>query len=201
MDRRVVLDFDDLCDTNDPFTTLRLLKTRDPNFKVTLFAIPTRCGPALLAEYEKERDWIELGVHGWRHARHECLAWTSEETVEKLGRARELYPAFSNVFKAPNWETCDELYAGCKQSGFAVADHMRNIEILPDDSPNYIYNLRLRDDRFIRMHGHIQDWAGTGLTENANGSVVNEQYLLPVGTEYAFVSEAVSPTKALAKRR
>ena len=196
--RRVILDFDDLCDSNNPLSTLRLLKTRDPGFKVTLFAIPTRCSTSLLAEYALERDWIELAVHGWRHARHECLAWTSEETADKLQQSLAIYPHFAKLFKAPNWEMCDEVYAGCKQAGFAVADHIRNIEIMPRDMPNYVYNMRLRNDSFTRMHGHIQDWAGTGLTEGANGSIVNEQYLLPVGTEYGFVSEAVAPTAQLA---
>lgn len=196
--KTAVLDMDDLCDTNDPFETLQLLKTRDPGFKITLFAIPTRCSDKLLERYDNNSAWIELGVHGWRHARHECLAWTSEETVDKLFRARTVYHNFAKIFKAPNWEICDEVYAGCKQAGFAVADHIRNIEILPPGTPNYIYNMRLRKDRFIRLHGHIQDWAGTGLTENANGSAVNPKYLLPIGTPYAFATEAVTPDKALA---
>ena len=42
--RCVVLDFDDLCDDNDDMDTLKRLKDRDGNFKVTLFAIPARCG-------------------------------------------------------------------------------------------------------------------------------------------------------------
>ena len=197
-DRPVVMDFDDLCDSNNPLTTLELMKTRDSGFKVTLFAIPTRCSDWLLRDYERHRDWIELGVHGWRHARHECLAWTSEETEDKLTRSLTIYPHFARVFKAPNWEICDEVYAGCKAAGFAVADHIRNIEIMPHDMPNYVYNMRLRNDKYARMHGHIQDWAGTGLTEKANGSIVNEQYLLPIGTQYAFCSEAVEKTKRVA---
>lgn len=194
----VVMDFDDLCDTNDPMDALKRLKDRDPNFKVTLFAIPSRCGGGLLAKYDSERDWISLGVHGWRHSRHECLAWTSEETEEKLGIALSIYPNFARIFKAPNWEICDEVYKGLKSSGFVVADHIRNVEIMPHDQPNYIYNIRLRGDKYQRAHGHIQPWAGTGLTENANGNGVNEAYLYPVGTEYIFAVDAASPGKELA---
>jgi polysaccharide deacetylase len=197
--KTVILDFDDLCDTNDPVDALDMLKERDPGFKVTLFAIPTRCGEALLAKYAARSEWIALGVHGWRHARHECLGWTAEETQDKLARSLEFFPGFQKVFKAPNWELDLEVYKGCKAAGFAVADHIRNIEILPSGQPHYIYNIRLRNDRFQRMHGHIQPWAGTGLTEGAvNGSGINPAYLLPVGTPYGFCAEAVAYDKAVA---
>jgi len=197
--KTVILDFDDLCDTNDPVDTLDTLKERNPGFKVTLFTIPTRCGDALLHKYEARSEWIALGVHGWRHSRHECLAWTAEETQDKLARSLEFFPGFQKVFKAPNWELDLEVYKGCKAAGFAVADHIRNIEILPSGQPHYIYNIRLRNDRFQRMHGHIQPWAGTGLTEGAvNGSGINPAYLLPVGTPYAFCTEAVADDKAVA---
>jgi len=193
--KQMILDFDDLCDTNDPYDALVKLHERDPNFKVTLFAIPTRCSTELLAKYAAISDWCQLAVHGWRHARHECLGWTSEETHDKLQKAQVIYPGFVKLFKAPNWEIDTEVYAGCKAAGFAVADHIRNIEILPYQQAHYIYNIRLRGDKYTRLHGHIQPWAGTGLTENANGDGVNPAYLLPVGTEYAFCTEAVVETK------
>lgn len=195
MARTAVLDFDDLTDTNNPLEPLLRLRERDSNFKVTLFAIPTRCSDQLLGSYDQHRDWIQLGVHGWRHARHECLGWTSEETQDKLAKALLICPGFAKVFKAPNWEIDNETYAGCKAAGFAVADHIRNIEILPRGQANYIYNIRLRGDGFTRLHGHIQPWAGTGLTEDANGTGINPKYLLPIGAEYAFVSEAIAEEK------
>ncbi len=189
---KAILDFDDLMDGNDPLDALTVLKDRDAEFKVTLFAIPTRCSDELLVKYEARRDWIELGIHGWRHSRHECLGWTSEETEEKVGLATERYPHFAPVFKAPNWEFCDEVYIGLQRCGIAAADHIRNMEIIPESMPRYVYNVRLRNDSLQRLHGHIQNWNGTGLTEKANGHGVNPAYLLPVGTEYGFVSEAVS---------
>src|SRR3990172_6859157 len=111
MDKKTLLDFDDLCDSNDPYDTLLVLKDRDSGFKVTLFAIPTRCSDAMLQKYATIRDWCALAVHGWRHARHECLGWTKEETEDKLGRAFSIYPGFVKLFKAPNWEIELEVYA------------------------------------------------------------------------------------------
>jgi len=191
--RTVVMDFDDLCDGNDDMDTLRRLKDRDDGFKVTLFAIPTRCSDELLGRYDKERDWIQLGVHGWRHARHECLSWTSEETVEKLNLARDIFPGFAPVFKAPNWEICDEVYEGCRESDFGVADHVRNMLILPDGVRHYVYNVRLRQDSLTRMHGHIQPYANSGLSEAYDAWISP-----PVGSEYKFVSEVLTTGKVVA---
>lgn len=193
MSETAILDFDDLADGNDPVAALCWLKNRDDGFKVTLFAIPTRLSDVILKRYDSMKSWVQLGIHGWRHSRHECLAWTSEETQDKILRAQSIYPNFAPIFKAPNWETCDELYAGCRAMDVAVADHVRNIEVIPDKMPVYIYNRRTRDDKFNRLHGHIQDWNGTGLRENANGNGVNPAYILPVGTPYAFTTEAVVP--------
>jgi hypothetical protein len=184
------MDFDDLCDANEDFDTLRRLKDRDAGFKVTLFAIPTRCSDELFARYDKERDWIQLGMHGWRHARHECLGWTSEETEDKLKLARAIYPNFAPVFKAPNWEMCDEVYAGCLKSDVGVADHIRNMLILPEGVMHYIYNVRLRNDHLTRMHGHIQPFANTGLAE-----AYDTWSSPPVGSEYRFVSQCMRADK------
>lgn len=186
-----VLDFDDLCDSNDKWDVLLRLKDKQPLLKVTLFAIPTRCSEALLAKYEGARDWIELAIHGWRHARHECLAWTSQETEDKLNASLAIYPHFAKVFKAPNWETCDEVYEGCRKADVAIADHVRNIEILPSGVKHYIYNVRLRNDAYRRMHGHLQPWAGTGLDE------AFDAYAALPGP-FAFISEIASADKELA---
>lgn len=189
----VCMDFDDLADGNDRLDVLIRLKERDPGFKVTLFAIPTRCGEDLLKKYHDLRDWIQLGIHGWRHARSECLSWTDEETADKIDLARGIYPGFAPIFKAPNWETTDEVYAGLKQRNMAIADHIRNIAIIPEDMPNYIYNVMLREDRLRRMHGHIQDWNGTGL-EGAYELWSSP----PVGSTYVWATEAVAPRRPLA---
>ena len=183
----VVMDFDDLADGNDRLDVLLRLKNRDPGFKVTLFAIPSRMGGDLLRRYDEEKEWIQLGIHGYRHSRHECLSWTSEETEEKVALARSIYPGFAPIFKAPNWEICDEVYLGLLKSGIAVADHLRNIPIMPPNMPHYFYNIKLRGDTYRRMHGHIQNGFRDGL---------EEEYEFwsspPVGSTYLFVNEAIT---------
>lgn len=190
----VVLDFDDLADGNDRLEVLMRLKERDPGFKVTMFAIPARCSDFLLAAYDACNSWIQLGIHGWRHARHECLAWTSEETVDKIAAANAIY-SFAPIFKAPNWETCDELYAGLKECNVAIADHMRNVAISPPDMPRYVYNLLLRNDTYTRMHGHIQP---TAYDKGLEGD-----YELwsspPIGSTYLWVTDAVTSRPPLAE--
>jgi hypothetical protein len=90
------------------------------------------------------------------------------------------------------------VYQGLSQCHIAVADHVRNIEILPMGMAHYIYNVRYRDDPYQRLHGHIQPWAGTGLTENADADGINPLYSLPIGTPYAFCTEAVEKNKRVA---
>jgi hypothetical protein len=189
--KATVLDFDDLCDTNDPWDDLLRLRERVPDLRLTLFCIPARTSPETFAKYDAARDWCRLGVHGWRHSRHECLGWTSEETEAKIDMAMAVYPGFDRVFKAPNWEIDSEVYAGCKAKGFAVADHVRNTPIMPKDMPHYTYNLRLRSDHYDRHHGHIQNWGGTGLRE------AFETYAALKGP-FLFVSEALQDHKELA---
>lgn len=189
----VCQDFDDLADGNDRLDVLLRLKERDPGYKVTLFAIPRRCSDSLLKRYSEYDDWIQLGIHGWEHARHECLAWTSEETVEKVAAARSIYP-FAAIFKAPNWETCDELYTGLRECGVSIADHIRNVHIMPYDMPNYIYNVLLRDDRITRMHGHIQP---TAYDQGLEGDYAKWSKP-PVGSVYLWATEAVVTRTPLA---
>lgn len=183
----VILDFDDLADGNDRLDILERLKERDPGFKVTLFAIPARCGDALLKRYDERKDWIALGIHGFRHSRHEAMSWTDEETAEKIALARSIYPGFAPVFKAPNWSLDKMVYEGCTKAGVAIADHVRNRPIIPEGQNHYFYNIRIRRDPYVRMHGHIQDWGGTGLEE-----AFDKWSSPPVGSPYLFVHEAAT---------
>lgn len=187
--KRVVMDFDDLADGNDRFDVLMRLKVRDPGFKVTLFAIPNRCSDGLLSMYDVCRDWIQLGIHGFRHSRHEALGWMQDEAEDKLQRAMAIYP-FAPIFKAPNWQMTDEVYAACKARNISVADHLSNVAIIPKEMPVYIYNIRLRDDPYTRIHGHIQDWTHTG-TDGLEEAY--EKWCSPeVGSEYLFVTDAIT---------
>jgi len=188
--RKVIMDFDDLANGNSRLDILKRLKERDPGFKVTLFAIPARCSDSLLAEYDAEKSWIQLAIHGFRHSRHEALGWLQDEAEDKLARAMAIYP-FAPVFKAPNWQMTDEVYAACLVRGLAVADHLSNVAIIPKEMPVYIYNMRLRDDPYLRIHGHIQDWTHTG-TDGLEEAY--EKWSSPeVGSEYLFVTDAISP--------
>lgn len=196
---KVVIDFDDLATGNDRLDILLKLKERDPGFKVTLFAIPARCDDVLLKRYDTEKGWIQLGVHGFRHSRHEALGWMQDEAEDKLERAMRIYP-FAPIFKAPNWTMTDEVYAACIRKGFGIADHLENTgidrdtgdSIIPIGTPVYIYNLHLRHDSYIRLHGHIQNWNHTGLEDNY------EQWSGPeVGSDYLFVTEALAPWQGM----
>src|SRR3990167_5414827 len=74
----IVLDFDDFEDRYDRngLNFLFYWKSKFPNFKVNIFAIPGRCSKSMLDLVNKHNDFISLLVHGWRHDDNfEVLKW------------------------------------------------------------------------------------------------------------------------------
>ena len=177
-----VFDLDDLCDYWDPYDLLLQWKAENPNGKVTLFTIPKRCSPALLARY-RALPWVELAVHGWWHQTGECLAWTSEDTAARLRWCRD--EGYAPGFKAPGWLMTRETIDGCNEAGFWVAGHAEHRKLWQPGDVNYVYNRRRRTDDWTPMHGHTHNTMGNGI-EEAFG-----RFCVPRETEFKFVSEVV----------
>ena len=169
-----VVDFDDLCDEFDPWEELLALREKYPRFKCTLFAIPSRCSDELLARY-RALDWVELGVHGYHHSSRECSVWGYEETLSKLEELEGL--GWDKLFKAPGWQTNDELYKALSNRDWAVADHMtyayRSERLLIN---RYTYNMPGN----MGYHGHTWETSGNGPS----------MWAIEDRADYAFVSEA-----------
>lgn len=182
--RPLVVDVDDLCDLHDPYDTLLRLKEADPNFKVTMFAIPNRCSKSLLKRYNKEHEWIRLGMHGWQHTRAECYSWNPKEAADKIthGVAR----GFDDSFRAPKWMITPVIYDACGELDMPVADHVRYcMDPVPPGVKTYTYNKP--DAPFKAFHYHTWNTCGNGINE------VEEElarFLKRGGNTYQFVSEA-----------
>ena len=169
-----VVDFDDLCDEFDPWEALHALKEKYPRFKCTLFAIPSRCSPELLAKY-RALDWVELGVHGYHHSSSECLVWGFEETNAKLEELEGL--GWDKLFKAPGWQMNVEVYRALGNRGWMVADHMTFAYRSERQLINrYTHNLPAN----MGYHGHTWDTSGNG----------PDDWDIEDRADYAFVSEA-----------
>ena len=150
--RSVVLTLDGLCDHWDPYDTLMEWKEDNPSGKVTIFAIPQRCSDTLLKKY-RAFDWAELAVNGWWHQTHECLAWTSEDTVAKLKWCEAA--GYTKGFRPTGWELTREVVKGCNETEFWVAGHATYHRSLwePGDR-TYIFNRRRRADTWRSVHGN-----------------------------------------------
>ena len=180
----VVMDFDDLCDQYDPYDLLMTLKENEPNVKVTLFTIPMRCSSGLLRRYRSHRDWIELAMHGWWHTTGETLSWTREEALDKMKQAASM-GIDAQGFKAPKWIIDPVVYNAAAELGWYVADHKSNRWRIPTSGERiFISDLRLRDGKQRRLHGHTRNVCDNGIEEAFN------LFMLPRGKfEYRFISE------------
>ena len=177
---KTVFELDDLCDEMDPYDELVRLRQDNPDLKVTLFAIPTRCSDELLARY-RALDWVEIGVHGYHHSSRECLVWGYEEACEKLNALEAA--GWTKLFKPPNWQINEEVYKALHFLGWAVADHAAyawSSMSLP--IRRYTYNLPGRDLRGI--HGHTWDTCDNGPSDW-------QQMLEGVEGEFVFVSDVL----------
>lgn len=179
-----IVDFDDLCDAYDPYDLLMTLKENDEAFKATLFTIPRKCSTSLLRRYQAHRDWLELAAHGWWHTTGETLSWTVEEAEEKM-RAAEEMGIDARGFKAPKWIISEAAREAARNLGWYIADHKSN-RFRPQQPGDRIYitDLKLRNGKEARLHGHTRNVSGNGIEEMFN------MFLLPRGKfEYRFISE------------
>lgn len=183
--KTAIVDLDDLCDAYDPWPLLETLKLHDANFKVTLFTIPMRCSKHLLRKYEEHKSWIELAMHGWWHTTGETLSWTREEALDKMKQAADM-GIDGRGFKAPKWIISPECYEAARELGWYVADHKKNRWRPKSEGERiYISELRLRDGKQVRLHGHTRNVCGNGIEEAFS------YFMLPKDKfEYRFISES-----------
>ena len=179
----MIVDFDDFgedcvisdqCQTRDCRKELEKLKEINPNFKVTLFAVPAKMTEELYGWAHKNKDWVELVQHGYFHnSNYECEKMTKEECLDIL-RAR------FKGFKAPGWQISDGCYEAIKESGMWIADQAYNDERRPDDLPCY----KVGEDSY---HGHTWDCCGNGITEDWDNlvSAISDE------DNFQFISEAL----------
>lgn len=151
----MVFDFDDFHEENHKLDRLHELKKINPDFKVTLFAVPGKCSPEFLNSLP---DWMELAVHGWLHPTpYEAQDWSKDWTHNVLDR-QIIRDYFVTGFKAPGWQISDGTYEALLERGWWVADQHLEDARRPASLPVYLYE----DGHW---HGHIQDWGSNGIDE------------------------------------
>ena len=201
----IVLDFDDQepkADRNG-MNYLFDWKSRYPNLKVNMFAIPGRMTPEFIKLLDPYRDWIKLLVHGWKHNDNfEALQWDDVAANIFLKRAEDL--GFEKVFRAPGWqitypqpynETPDStkpvnsnpqlVYNVLMERGYIVADQGYNASRRPEGLKVYC------TCNPLMVHGHVED-INVSDPKGRNGMrQMDEEWGVPWDeeTEFKFITE------------
>ena len=207
MNTTICLDFDDAENKYDRngLNFLLYWKEKYPKFKVTIFAIPGRMTVDFLKLVSPYNDWIEWGVHGWRHDDNfEVLKWDTNTANVFLQRAENM--GFKRIFKAPGWqitypqpynETPDTtkpvnsdpqlVYRVLQERGYIVADQHYNKEKRPEGLLSYC------TCNPLMIHGHVED-INVGDPKGRNGMRQVEEEWEPdwkwnENSEFRFISE------------
>jgi hypothetical protein len=181
----VIVDFDDYCESEHRLDLLRELRSINPDFRCTVFAIPRKGSRRF---WSKTPDWIELAAHGWKHPHpREAQHWTYEQASLVFAYCEDL---FVHGFKAPGWQISDETYRLASEKGWWIADHWENDERRPVGLLSHVVTPAAcvgQDPE--HWHGHIPDVCGNGISETFNAL----RAVVESATSFEFVSEKVTP--------
>lgn len=154
----MIVDFDDMHDSNHRLDLLQQLHEINPAFKATVFVIPALTSDRFLDELP---DWLEAVPHGWLHPHpREAEDWTYEHASRVLDSCD--HPRFVHGWKSPGWQISDGTYEALVERDWWVADQPYNDHRRPDGLRVH----RLGDGD--HWHGHIQDVCGNGIEETWN---------------------------------
>lgn len=178
----MIVDFDDFHEQSNRLDLLRQLRTANPLFRCTVFAIPAFGSDQF---WNHVPDWIELAVHGYQHGDPptdggECKNWGADEMRGVIALKPD---RFVEGFKAPGWQISDGCYEALNEAGWWVADQPYN----DTRRPSGLRTHRLGDGD--HWHGHIQNVCGNGLEETL--PVLLER--VTAATSFELVSEMVFP--------
>lgn len=175
----VVFDVDDFCDEWNCLPELSLLKSHYPNFKCTLFTIPTKTSAKLLSQVEG-CDWIEIAAHG---IKHEPLDEMLKVDYYKLTKFLEkLPPIYTRGFRPPGWYLTSAVVTACNRAGYWLAMHARDRATGVQCQHGYY----CCGERLPYWHGHTHDVCGNWLKKLLPSLL--QQW--PKNQHFSFVSEA-----------
>jgi len=208
MKQIVAIDLHDFSPVNHNIEYLEDLRSHYPNLKITLFMAPFDQQSGKMesvlkhlkfAQYLSDnRDWIEIGIHGFTHQPEEMLRYTQEMVDKMLLATERLYKMLKDEkginirvvkgFCAPFWLRNQEVDKALKKRGYWIAI---NDNVNPEGLPFYKYNWSINEKfpthlKIVRGHGHVQDVCGNGLVESFT-SILD----MPTDVEFKFASEVL----------
>lgn len=180
--RPVICEWDDFAEDNHRLDLLHELKALRPDFKCTVFAVPTR---GSFKFWWSVPHWIELAMHGWEHGDPpvdggECKNWTYDRMNEAMGTKPG---RFVWGFRAPGWQLSTAAMEALRDDNWWLADKPYN----DDRRPHGL--LVHRDGDGDHWHGHIQNVCGNGLEE----TFAEVMSRVRAADSFQFMSEVVWP--------
>lgn len=211
----MVIDFDDFgcnhvisdqCQSHDCRDKLLELRKINPEFKVTLFAIPGEMTAELSAWCQLNRDWIEIAVHGFFHqSNYECEKLSYDDFDFFMDEFKDITKTcFVKGFKAPGWQISDDIYKWLLDHGYWVADQSYNNDRRPEElsvylNRNGVFGTMLLEPNDITgkkipyfhevtaWHGHTWDCVGNGIYETFD----QLSEVVKTAKDFRFISEVV----------
>jgi hypothetical protein len=208
----MIVDFDDLgadriisdmCRSHDCRDKLDALHYANPNFKVTLFAIPAQMTYELAEWCYTNRQWVELAVHGLFHSsNYECHTISYEDfdkAIKPFENMIETY--FVKGFRSPGWQTSDGVFQWLKDHNWWVSSQSYDLERVPDGLLNYMNvngkfsvwrNKEQLTEDLDAYHGHVWDVGQFGGTPNGiYENYENIKNLISSINYFQFISEVI----------
>ncbi len=198
----MIIEFDDFgashtisdqCQSHDCRDQLDRLHLVNPNFKVTLFAIPGEMTYELLEWCKANNSWVELSVHGFYHkSNYECAEMDYLEFdfhMEFFEDMIEEY--FVHGFRAPGWQISDGAYEWLLENDWWVADQSSNDQRRPKGLSTYANNNGAFYANLTPVeahHGHVWNCCGNGIDETFD--YLSE--LVKTTDDFKFVSEVMN---------
>ena len=169
----VILDLDDFAENKENSEEcLQLLleqKSKFPNLKVTLFAIPYYLNKDNSTFFHSIKyDWIQFAIHGFYHHLNECTLWDYNTALQNIQTAYNM-GCFVKGFKAPNYRINKGTIEALNDLGFWVDELEKESKRSYNNHP-------------WRVHGHTWN-AWNGIKQVIERNLWNEN------TKFHFIND------------
>jgi hypothetical protein len=189
----------DMCESHDCRNALLDLKKVNPDFKVTLFAIPGEMTAELTGWCQLNRGWVEIAVHGFYHqSNYECEKLSYDDFDFYMREFNDiLKTCFVKGFRAPGWQISDGIFRWLKDHDYWVADQGYNDTRRPKELAAYVnydgqFTVLPKSDlikptEVDAWHGHTWNCVGNGIYETFE----QLESMVKDTKEFKFISEVV----------
>lgn len=158
-----VLTTDDVCPSSLKYWKYwNKVKEKYPKLRIIAFVIANYQNKENVAKneefrkwFEKTKDWVEIGVHGWDHlSPPECERDDQQELILKALKMLHPFLPKKFLYRPPGFQTSIGTEAILKNLGFEGIAHQRRIKYF-DGTYAIPFNSHLSEDKYHNPIGQI----------------------------------------------